>query len=68
MANDHAPSRIKPADLRVECQKCGGDGRSWMMEPVVLFGGAVVSETRRYVGPCRACDGAGRIRPRTPIK
>ncbi len=53
-------SRIKRSDLRVECMKCGGDGREWAMRPDPKTG----FMARRHVGPCKACAGMARLYPR----
>lgn len=66
---DHWPApdqwkRIKPADLRAECMKCGGDGRAW--ETATIPGNLIVPQhtMRRMSGPCKPCGGTGKVFPR----
>lgn len=60
-----APKRITPADLRSECQACGGSGAKVIREvqnfPLLKNTHTIL---RTVAGGCEKCGGYGRTIPR----
>lgn len=64
MAIPPAPEPIRPEQLRVECQACGGSGRTVRIEVVKSPLLSEPVKQAHYAGPCALCDGSGSRLPR----